>query len=895
MTKSEAFWVTGADAPSVALAGGKGASLAKIEGAGLRVPEWFCVTTEFYLERVFSSLGQSLEEQFSELDLSDPVNCEAASEKARQLIMDWQWPEEDKASVLEQFDRLFEATEFVSVRSSAPVEDAESASFAGQFDSYLFVRREDLLDSIKKCWASLFSERSLTYRNFKGVPVSGGLMAVLVQRMVDSEVAGVLFTVAPDDPETTLMTAGLGLGEGIVSDQVEVDSYRVSRGDQTIERELVLKTSRIKRKGDEGGTYLEEGLSEAGAALTDSQILELARQGRLLEEAWERPVDMEWGLDSEGTLFVLQGRPITDRGQTTFFDNSNIVESYPGLTLPLTFSCVREFYSILFSRTGLAFGVPERFVRARQRMYDSLVGLVEGRVYYNLPNWYGLYTLVPGYGGHTPAWERMIGLKTSQAPVQKTDRWTQLRYLPVMLWMIGCVIWRFIHLRRDVETLSQMAQDTCGDYDEILPGRHDAHDLLGDYEILIRDVCHRFETTVVNDFFVMTFFDQLTKSLERLGVEDPGGLANDLLCGSRDMASVEPVQALLDWSERLEEASRRVIEERETEDAWAELSSGGEHRVFREQLKEYLVDYGHRQLEELKLETRSLRSHPGFLIGTLRQSLKSGLTMGHFDKKDEQRRGEAEDQFRAALKKQGFVGAWWTRYVLEKSRRCVRYRENLRLARARGFGVLRLLFERMGVVFEREGVLQADRDIFYLTKDEVIGVILGTVETANIKGLVELRRKDYERFGETVEVQERVLVSGLAGLARCAKSVPSSARALSELSGTGCSAGLVRAKARVVTDPKQVETVEGAILVARMTDPGWVFLMIHAGGLIVEKGSLLSHTAIIGRELGIPTIVGVTGATQQIKDGMDLEMDGRTGQIRILEPEGKGEKEKVGD
>lgn len=880
MTKSaDAFWVTAEDRPSVALAGGKAASLARIETAGLRAPKWFCITTEFYLERVFSSLGQSLEELVLDIDLSVPANCELASEKARRLIMDWQWPKEDKSALLRQFDELFAETEFVSVRSSAPVEDAESASFAGQFDSFLFVRRGNVFDAIKKCWASLFSERSLTYRNFKGVPVSGGLMAVLVQRMVDSEVAGVLFTVAPDDPETTLMTAGLGLGEGIVSDQVEVDSYRVGRHDQSLEKDVVLKTCRVKSLGAEGGTYLEESLNESGPALRDEQILDLVRQGRVLEKEWERPVDMEWGIDSEGTVFVLQGRPITDRGQTTFFDNSNIVESYPGLTLPLTFSCVREFYSILFSRTGLAFGVPERFIRARQRMYDSLVGLVEGRVYYNLPNWYGLYTLVPGYGGNTPAWERMIGLKTSQAPARKTDRWLQLRYLPVMLWMIGCVIWRFIHLRRDVEELSKMAQDTCGDYDETLPGRHDAHDLLGDYEVLIRDVCHRFETTVVNDFFVMTFFDQLTKSLTRLGVEDPGGLANDLLCGSRDMASVEPVQALLDWSERLEDASRRVIEERDTKDAWLELKAGGEHSVFRDQLKEYLVEYGHRQLEELKLETRSLRSNPGLLIGTLRQSLKSGLTMGHFDKKDEQRRGEAEEVFGKALKRRGFIGAWWTRYVLEKSRRCVRYRENLRLARARGFGVLRLLFERMGVVFQREGVLQSERDIFYLTKDEVIGVILGTVETANIKGLVSLRRVDYERFGRTEEVQERVLVSGLAGLARCAKSVPSSASALSELSGIGCSAGIVRARARVVTDPKQVESVEGAILVARMTDPGWVFLMIHAGGLIVEKGSLLSHTAIIGRELGIPTIVGVTGATQLITDGMELEMDGRTGQI----------------
>lgn len=877
------FLVTAAETPSVALAGGKGASLAKIEAVGLKVPEWFCVSTDFYLKRVFSELGEALENLVEGKDLSEAENCAAVSAEARRLILEWSWPDDDKERVLGQFDALFAGSDFVSVRSSAPVEDAESASFAGQFDSYLYVRREDLLASIQRCWASLFSERSLTYRHFKGVPVSGGLMAVLVQRMVDSEVAGVLFTVAPDDPDSTLMTAGLGLGEGIVGDQVEVDSYRVGRRDSVLTKELVLKTSRVLRKGEAGGTFLETGLEKKEAALTDEQILELARQGRLLEESWERPVDMEWGFDSEGTLYILQGRPITDRGQTTFFDNSNIVESYPGLTLPLTFSCVREFYSILFSRTGLSFGVPERFIRARQRMYDSLVGLVQGRVYYNLPNWYGLYTLVPGYGGNTPAWERMIGLKSSQAPVQKKDTWTRLRYLPVMLWMILCVFWRFLRLRRDVENLSREAREICGHYDEKLPERHDAHDLWGDYEHLIRDVCSRFETTVVNDFFVMTFFDQLTKSLERSGVSNPGALANDLLCGSRDMASVEPVQALLDWGQKLEGPSRRVIETMGAPEAWEKLSSGAEHKLFREQFRAYLVDYGHRQLEELKLETPSLRQNPALLIDSLRQSLESGLTMAHFDKKDEARREDGEKRLREALKARGILGGWWTRYVLERSRRCVRYRENLRLARARGFGVLRHLFERMGMVFKREGVLGAERDIFYLTKDEICGVILGTVETGNIKGLVELRKEDYKGFGEASEVQERVVVSGLASLARCAKSVPSSARARSELTGTGCSAGLARAKARVVLDPKGVKSVAGAILVARMTDPGWVFLMIHAGGLIVEKGSLLSHTAIIGRELGIPTIVGVTGATRQIADGDLIEMDGATGSIRILE------------
>jgi rifampicin phosphotransferase len=893
MTRAVKLWARAQDKPTVALVGGKAASLARLQDLALSVPNWFCVTTDFYQSRIATALGAQL--QLLLTDLVPGEDCEQRSEQARQLIMNWQWPEADRALLLAQFDQSFEDEVFVSVRSSAPVEDAQSASFAGQFDSFLYVRREAIPEAIKKCWASLFSARSLNYRAFKGLHGYGASMAVLVQEMVASQAAGVLFTRSPDDPDSMLLTAGLGLGEGIVSDKVEADSFRLDRRSGALaEQTPVLKTCRMVA-GESGGVILETGLNDEAPCLSEEQVVDLGRFGKVLEEQSGAPVDMEWALDKAGELFVLQARPITNQGRPTLFDNSNIVESYPGLTLPLTFSCVRVFYATLFSRAGLAFGVPPSIVAAHRRMYESLVGLIEGRVYYNLPNWYGLYTLIPGYEGNTPAWERMIGLQPGggadgeTSSIKKKDWKLRLRYLPVMIWLVMNVVWRFIFLARDVKHLTDYAQRTCGDYDQLLQRRHDAHELLEDYDALVETLVHRFEITVINDFFVMTFFDQLTKALAQLKIENPQGLANDLLCGSRHMASVEPVEALLKWAQNLDEKARDIILNSEPSEALSELESQPCGALFREQLGAYLKDYGHRQLEELKLETPSLHSNAEFLVGTIKESLETGLTMAQFDQKDGDRRSEAEGVLDRAMKKRGvFFRRWWIGYVLERARQTVRYRENLRLARARGFGVLRLLFERLGVIFEREGVLVGARDVFYLTRDEVFGLVLGTCETRDLKGLVELRRGGYEDFAKAQDIEERIIVSGLAGLAKSGRDHLDLATSTRVLRGTGCSAGIVSARARVIRDPRSAGSIDGAILVAKMTDPGWVFLMIRAAGLIVEKGSLLSHTAIIGRELGIPTIVGVRDGTALIEDGVMIEMDGREGVVRVID---EGEKE----
>ena len=222
--------------------------------------------------------------------------------------------------------------------------------------------------------------------------------------------------------------------------------------------------------------------------------------------------------------------------------------------------------------------------------------------------------------------------------------------------------------------------------------------------------------------------------------------------------------------------------------------------------------------------------------------------------------------------------------VLGRARASVRNRENLRLARSRAFGLVKRLFRALGRKMAEMGVLEAAEDVFWLTVDEVIGAVRGHAITTNLRALVALRRDEYAVFATTrpaSRLEARGLVAG-AKLIAAAKpdTAPSDGEALH---GLGCCPGVVRARAKVVLEPSHDARIDGEILVAPMTDPGWVFLMAAAGGLIVERGSLLSHTAIIGRELGIPTVVAVKDATTRIADGALVEIDGAAGTVRVVD------------
>ena len=295
-------------------------------------------------------------------------------------------------------------------------------------------------------------------------------------------------------------------------------------------------------------------------------------------------------------------------------------------------------------------------------------------------------------------------------------------------------------------------------------------------------------------------------------------------------------------------------------------------------LRHHLEQFGDRSLEELKLESACFRDDAQSLLRLISTYAASDVDMEKLDEHRRETRSKAVARLRIALRgrplRRLLIG--WT---LSLARRSIRYRESSRLDRARAFGIVRAIFRSLGKNLADEGALNDPGDVFYLTVDEVLGFITGASVNQTLQGLVVQRKADLERY-KSFSPAERIRSQGTVRLNVVPPKIHTPARhGNGTLHGTGCSAGLVTAEAVLVHNPADAGDVQGKVLIAEMTDPGWVFLMVSAAGLVVEKGSLLSHTAIIGRELGVPTVVGVEGATELIRNGQVIQVNGQTGEI----------------
>jgi phosphohistidine swiveling domain-containing protein len=879
--------------------GGKALALTRLERAGMPVPSWFCVTTAVFHD-VTASLSDLVANDLAQLDPADAERAAAISRTVMHAIHDRGLSAQDRAAIAALLRDLLPDSPFVAVRSSAADEDSAAASFAGQMDSYLFVPHADVERRVLDCFASCFSPRALAYRRLHGRPAVTGA-AVIVQRMIDSASSGVMFTANPTTGDTseTVVCAAIGVGEGVVADRAEADTFLIDSTSLAVRgRTVAQKRARVGFDAAHGAGTAVIDVAEGDAgrdALDAAQLTAVARLGQEIQGLFGCPQDVEWAFDAEGRLHVLQARPITTLSaeRQTIFDNANIVESYPGLSLPLTFSFVRQGYERTFRAASRTLGVPESVLRENHAVHSNLVGLVNGSIYYNLLNWYRLFQFVPGFEGALPAWEQALGLRgivPPRPPAPQTlvarakARWRQVRVARRLLW-------HFLRLDAQVEDFRRTFEAVQTEFRSEPVAANDAHELFARFERIGDRLLERYAITVVNDAFVQQLYALLGRLMTRWNLGDTTR-RNDLFAGGGVMESVRPVESLLTLAQQIrrDPELKNLFTSRPAEEVWhrlGDLRSGG----FRAALQRHFDEYGDRTFQELKLETPLADEAPEMVIELLRNYVaaaedgKTQATLESFSRSTDRRRA-AELAIRGALSGHPLRRLIFS-LALSRTRRMVAHREDMRLMRSRGFGMIKRIVREIGRRFTRAGLITRPHDVFYLSIEEVGAAIRGTSVTRDLRVLVEQRQVEYDRFRRWTP-QSRVTARGVALASVAAGEAPTArvsgpgADTVSELRGIGCSAGLVRGRARVVRSPEQHLNINGEILVAPMTDPGWVFLMVAAGGLIVERGSILSHTAIIGRELGIPTVVGVQDATSLIADGQMLELDGAAGTIRIL-------------
>jgi phosphohistidine swiveling domain-containing protein len=760
----------------------------------------------------------------------------------------------------------------LAVRSSAIGEDAAGLSFAGIHESLLFVREPELRDAIAHVRASARSERAIAYRAQHGIALDEQPMPVVVQEMIDARVSGVVFTANPTtgDVHEVVISALFGLGEGLVSEGFDADTFVVQKSELSITAELAEKPERIVFDWERGtGTKREPVHDPRARSLTDDEIRELARTSLAIENAFGRPQDIEFAFDGHG-LSILQTRPITTIGEygpaagnRILWDNSNIVESFSGVTSPMTFSVIRRAYAIVYKLFAEVMGIPPATIRAHQPVFENMLGLFRGQVFYNLLNWYALVRLFPGYEQNRAFMEQMMGVRESVGG-DTPARSSKLALLPIA--------WRMTHnflgIDKHVAAFEANFKEHYSrwsktDFDTLQP-----HQLMQLYSEFEDRVLWSWRAPIINDFFVMIFYGLLKKLC------GDSTLQNDLLSGEGGIESAEPAKMLL----RLAEIARPDAA------LCAAIEAGDLPRIYRgfpefgRHLDHYLDLYGFRCMNELKLEEQSLRDHPELLLTFIRNYLGAAP-----EPTGESRiRAEAEQRvfasMRSPLKRAVF------RFVLKRARIGVRNRENMRFARTRIFGLVRELVRAFGRRLHEEQLLDAPEDVFFLGLDELWDYVKGTALTTHLRGLAALRRKEFDAYRAEPSIEERFETYGLAYHRNAFRSRRGAATATDNsggIRGVACSPGIVTGPVKVLRSPHDDMRLNGEILVAERTDPGWVPLYPSISGLLIERGSILSHSAIVAREMGIPTIVGIRGLTTLVKTGDVVTMNGSTGEVTL--------------
>ena len=785
--------------------------------------------------------------------------------------------------------------ELVAVRSSAAGEDGVEHSYAGQLESYLFVRAEEVAARVRDVWQSAESARVAAYRAERRIG-GASVPAVLVQRMVDAEKSGVAFSADPVSGRRgrCVVAAAFGLGTALVSGADDADTIVVERAGEIVERTTATKRV-AHRRGADGG-IIEQPLSAEDAArpvLSDSEARAVAALARRAALHAGVPQDIEWAFE-KGELYLLQSRPITSLaalgdpdGAPALWDNSNIAESYGGVTTPLTYSFARYVYEEVYRQFLVIVGVPAATIEDNGDALRRMIGLVRGRVYYNLYSWYRALALLPGFRLNRRFMEQMMGVReglpdalaTELAASSRGARWRDALGVARMAWRLVAANRRIERSVREFHLRLDRALAGSGvPLSDMRPDEIVAH-----YRTLERELLRNWDAPLLNDFFAMIHFGALRKLATKWCGDAAGTLQNDLVAGDGAIVSAEPARRIREMA-TIAAGDPAVVQALTSGSVDAALAAVRRVPALSAQYDEYLARFGDRCLDELKLETETLDDDPALLLDAIGRAAASPVTSTASERADF--RGDAERRAFEPLRGHP-VRRWIFRKVLGQARGRVRDRENLRFERTRVFGRVRRIFIELGKRFTALGMLDEPRDVFWLEVEEALGVVEGTATSVNLRGLVEVRRDEFAQYEATSAPPDRFETRGMvhqgAQWEQAAGPVSAPAEGGEARSGTGCYPGIVRGKVRVVRDPRGAELRPGEILVAERTDPGWVMLFPAASGLLVERGSLLSHSAIVARELGIPAVVSIGGLTQWLTTGDVVEMDGRAGTVRRLE------------
>ncbi len=819
------------------LAGGKGANLGELVRAGFPVPDGFVITTDAYAAAA-DAAG---------VDPSDPIS-------ARTRLLGTAVPPEVASAVRDAYRALGGR---VAVRSSATAEDLPEASFAGQQDTILDVEGETaLLDAVRRCWASLWNERAVSYRATHAVDERRLGLAVVVQRMVPATIAGVLFTA---DPMTgrrrrAAIDAVRGLGEQLVSGAVNPDHFVVDTAHGTI----------LERRGD---------------VLDDARLRELAALGARVEAHFGRPQDIEWAIADGGKLWLVQSRDITtlypipgnapdpDRDLRVYL-SANVAQ---GMFEPFTPMGLQAF-KLMGSAFATAFGRPpadpaagvSAMAESGMRLWADLTPLLRNRVTREVPSRAmsvmearsaGLFTrlledprLAPRGGS------RIRSAFTTLRAVLRTGT------PPVVIRAL---------LRPDATR-----QRLISEVDALV--RMDAGPLTTPEERL--------------DAFQRLFMTWPPRMFPKLVAMVAAGFLSYNLAGRllRAHATEDEMRTVLRglpfnpttemdldlWRisrvARDDPSSRSALAELPPDQLAAAFRQGALPATLQRELETFLSRYGHRAIGEIDLGVPRWSEDPTHLLGAIVNYQRLDGAAVAPDAQFERGAREAEATIARLLTRVHGPRRMLARALLRRVRALAGVREAPKFHVIRVFARGRRVLAPVGEHLAAVGRLSAPADIWFLTLPEARRAVAGEDQ----RELVSARRSEYRR-----ELRRRYIPRVLLSDGTDAEAAFVSAAADGALRGSPASPGIARGAARVLRSPSGARLDPGEVLVTHATDPGWTPLFLTASALVMEMGGMMSHGAVVAREYGIPAVVGVPNATERITTGEWIVVDGSAGTV----------------
>jgi phosphohistidine swiveling domain-containing protein len=859
--------------------GGKAANLGEMIRAGLPVPPGVCVTT-----RSYALVADSVAIDFAALDTTPPERIAPRARRIRESILEAPVPAMVAEAIGEAYHSIGGHTP-VAVRSSATAEDLPHASFAGQQDTYLhIIGAAAVLGSVRRCWASLWTDRATVYRAKNGIDHRAVRLAVVIQKMVDAEVAGVLFTANPvtGRRRQAVIDASPGLGEAVVSGAVNPDHFVVDTATGDILERRIGDKRFVVRSLPEGGTHLvERHASAEHACIPDEQVRAVAALGDHVEAYYRAPQDTEWAIDSDGKLWLTQARPIT----TLFpLPEGSSAEDYrvyfcfslaQGLYRPLTPMGLAAF-RVVASAAARQMGIhvddpmsgPPVYAEAGQRVFVDLTGVLLGHVGRQL---------MPRVLDAMEANSAIVLRSLLDDPRLSVNRRSAMLFIRRVL-SLAC---RFGIPLRVVESVVSpaAAHQRAARVGRELRQRLSLPTAATPRQRL--DFVERVLTTEIVPLIPKTMpgcaagFALLGLAGVLLGSDAQPEELQAVLRGVPHNVTTEMDLALWDLASRIAKNGpfAKALRDRPVEESAHLYQRGDLPRIVQQGLEEFLARYGHRAVAEIDVGVPRWSDDPAHIIGVLANYLR--ISDPESGPSAIFRKGAAAaermvEELSQRARRRGRLRGWLVRFALRRARQLVGLRELGKYYAIVCLAAVRGELAKVGEGLTRRGLLDTADDVFYLDLREARAAEAGR----DSRALVRERHQAYETELRRRRVPRVLLSDGTEPEARM-----QTAGSTDALSGTPASAGKVTGIARVILDPVGARLEPGEILVAPSTDPGWTPLFLTAGGLVMEMGGANSHGAVVAREYGIPAVVGVGDATTRIRSGQSITLDGAAGTI----------------